>query len=69
MLSLPFGEYVIFGLNTAGDGSGPFVESPEYTVDEIAALQASLPTHATADLALLFGHHGPIMLRRRAPIK
>ncbi len=57
VLSLPFGDYVIFGLNTAGDGSGPFVESAEYTADEIAALQTSMQTYSTADLALLFGHH------------
>ncbi|MCU0693807.1 MAG: metallophosphoesterase, partial [Polyangiaceae bacterium] len=38
----PVGNYYFFGLNSAGDGSGPAFEDPEFTADEIADLEEGL---------------------------
>ena len=53
----PVGQYYFFGLNSAGNGSGPFIENPSFTPDEIAALEAGLTDHADAELSFVFAHH------------
>ncbi|MBW2456073.1 MAG: metallophosphoesterase [Deltaproteobacteria bacterium] len=50
-------EFYFFGLNSAGNGSGPFLEDPAFTGDEIAALEAGLQAHANAELTFVFAHH------------
>lgn len=57
LLSFPFGDYLIFGLNSAGNGSGPFSEQPAFPADMVALLDASLTAHDSLPLALLFAHH------------
>jgi len=56
-LSFPFGDYLLYGVNTAGNGSDIFVEAPAYTEDQVAALTAALDPSEAAELVLLFGHH------------
>jgi MYXO-CTERM domain-containing protein len=57
-VEIPAGEYLFFGLNSAGNGSGSFFEDPEFTTDEIEELEQTLQSHASARLAFLLGHHG-----------
>ncbi len=56
-LSFPFGDYLICGVDTAGDGSNIFVEAPAYTDDQVVALTGALDPSESAQLVLLFGHH------------
>ncbi len=56
-VDMPKGEYFFFGLNSAGDGSPPFVEDPEITDDELDALESALDEHAAAELIFTLGHH------------
>jgi MYXO-CTERM domain-containing protein len=56
-VEIPMGEYLFFGMNSAGDGSGPFLEDPEFTADEIAALEDMMQSHASAQLVFLAAHH------------
>jgi len=51
------GEYLFFGMNSAGDGSGPFLEDPEFTSDEIAAFEDLLQSHSAAQLVFVAAHH------------
>lgn len=53
----PVGTYFFFGLNSAGNGSGPFVEQPAFTADEIAALETGLASHASGELSFVLAHH------------
>jgi len=58
VVETPVGKaYYFFGLNSAGNGSGPFLEDPAFTPDEIDALEAGLQTHADAELAFVLAHH------------
>ncbi len=58
VVETPVGRtFYFFGLNSAGNGSLPFVENPAFTGDEIAALEAGLQAHADAELAFVFAHH------------
>ncbi len=50
-------EFYFFGLNSAGNGSGPFLEDPAFTPDEIAALTVGMQDHADAELTFVFAHH------------
>jgi len=56
-VQLPAGEYVFFGLNSAGNGSGPFFEEPAFTLDEIEELEQLMQTHASARLTFVAAHH------------
>jgi hypothetical protein len=56
-VEIPAGQYLFFGLNSAGEGSGSFFEKPEFTLDEIDELEQTLQSHASARLAILAGHH------------
>ena len=56
-VEIPMGEYLFFGMNSAGDGSGPFLEDPEFTPDEIAAFEDMTLSHASAQLVIMAAHH------------
>ncbi len=56
-LTFPFGDYLIYGLDTAGNGSNAFVEAPAFLADDVQHLQDMLATTPTPNLVLLFGHH------------
>jgi len=57
VLDFPFGRYLLYGTSSPNDGSPPFVEHPEFSLPEIADMDAVLTANATATLALTFGHH------------
>lgn len=57
LLSFPFGDYLLFGLNSAGNGSGPFAEQPAFPAEQVTLLESALTTYDSLPLALLFAHH------------
>ncbi len=56
-VATPAGEYYFHGLGSAGNGSGPFLEQPEFLADQIADLQTGLASHAAARLSFVLAHH------------
>ena len=59
LVSTPIGDYYFFGLNSVGNGSGPFLEKPKFTMDELDALDSGLKDNTSAELAFVFAHHDP----------
>jgi MYXO-CTERM domain-containing protein len=57
LLSFAFGDYLVFGANSAGDGSGSFLEDPAFTAEGMLALEDALSTAPGASLTLIFAHH------------
>ncbi|MFH2010911.1 MAG: metallophosphoesterase [bacterium] len=57
LLSFPFGDYLLYGTSTPNEGSPVFVESPEFSADELTELETELTMHNSATLAFVFGHH------------
>ena len=57
VVDTPVGQYYFFGFDTAGNGSQSFVEAPDFTNEEILALDAGLQQHAGAELSFALGHH------------
>jgi hypothetical protein len=52
------GEYVFFGLNSAGVGQPALhPEEPAFTSDELGFLMHGLQQHADTELAFVFAHH------------
>jgi hypothetical protein len=51
------GQYYFFGFDTAGNGSQSFVEAPNFTNEEILALDTGLQQHTDAELSFALGHH------------
>jgi predicted MPP superfamily phosphohydrolase len=58
-LNTPFGEYFIYGTATPGMDGATFLEHPEFSADELVALENALVANDDAELILVFGHHRP----------
>ena len=56
----PLGSYKFFGLDSAGVGSGPFSEKPEFLQAQIDAMNGELATGPAPDLVFVLAHH-PIL--------
>jgi LPXTG-motif cell wall-anchored protein len=57
LLSFAFGDYLVFGANSAGDGSSSFLEDPIFTAEGVQAFEDALAAAPNAALALIFAHH------------
>jgi MYXO-CTERM domain-containing protein len=56
-VTTPLGDYFFYGLDSAGNGSGPFVEAPHFPDDQIAALTTGLAANTSAQLNFVLAHH------------
>ncbi|MBW2524568.1 MAG: metallophosphoesterase [Deltaproteobacteria bacterium] len=57
VVTTPVSEHYFFGLSSAGEGSQPLIEAPEFTEPAIEALEAGLLAHGDADTTFVFAHH------------
>lgn len=56
-VEIPAGQYLFFGFNSAGNGSGPFFEKPAFTTDEIEVFQQTVLNHDSARQVFALAHH------------
>jgi MYXO-CTERM domain-containing protein len=56
-VTTPLGDYFFYGLDSAGNGSGPFVEKPHLPDDQLAALTTGLTGNTNAQLNFVLMHH------------
>ncbi len=53
----PVGSYLFFGLDSAGVGSGPISENPQFLPGQISAMQDGLAQNPDAQLVFVLAHH------------
>lgn len=68
-VELPAGEYLFYGLNSAGEGSGSFFEDPAFMPDEVEVFEQTLQAHASSRLLLVFAHHRLNQPENNAPVR
>jgi len=57
MVDTPVGSYQFFGLDSAGTGSGPFSEKPEFLQAQIDQMKGDLETNPPPELVFVLAHH------------
>jgi len=57
VVDTPLGSYQFFGLDSAGEGSGPFAEQPEFLQSQIDAMKTDLLTSPAPELVFVLAHH------------